>query len=72
MAHPDLAVVGSGYSWLQAFAFEVGAATVAAGRVSFVGIGRGALAQPDFGLRLMRDDRWTQAHLPDGRLTRTA
>ena len=29
--YPDLAVVGSGYSWLQAFAFEAGAANVAAG-----------------------------------------
>jgi NADPH2 dehydrogenase len=47
-AHPDLPVVGSGYSWLQAFAFQAGAANVAAGRVSLVGIGRGALSQPDF------------------------
>jgi 2,4-dienoyl-CoA reductase-like NADH-dependent reductase (Old Yellow Enzyme family) len=53
-AYPELAVVGSGYSWLQAFAFEAGAANVAAGRTTFVGIGRGALAQPDFGLRLVR------------------
>ena len=30
-AYPDLAVVGSGYSWLQAFAFQAGAANVAAG-----------------------------------------
>ena len=51
-AYPDLAVVGSGYSWLQAFAFEAGAANVASGRTTFVGIGRGALSQPDFGLRL--------------------
>ena len=45
-------MVGSGYSWLQAFAFEAGAANVAAGRATFVGIGRGALSQPDFGRRL--------------------
>ncbi len=51
-AFPDLAVVGSGYSWLQAFTLQAGAANVAAGRVSFVGIGRGALSQPDFGRRL--------------------
>jgi NADPH2 dehydrogenase len=51
-AYPDLAVVGSGYSWLQMFAFEAGAANVAAGRASFVGIGRGALSQPDFGVRI--------------------
>ena len=30
-AYPELAVVGSGYSWLQAYAFEAGAANVAAG-----------------------------------------
>ncbi len=46
-AHPALPVVGSGYSWLQSFAFEAGAANVAAGRAAFVGIGRGALPQPD-------------------------
>jgi NADPH2 dehydrogenase len=51
-AHPNIAVVGSGYSWLQTFAFEAGAANVDAGRTTFVGIGRGALSQPDFGLRV--------------------
>jgi 2,4-dienoyl-CoA reductase-like NADH-dependent reductase (Old Yellow Enzyme family) len=51
-AYPGLPIVGSGYSWLQAFAFEAGAANVAAGRTSLVGIGRGALSQPDFGRRL--------------------
>lgn len=55
-AFPDLPIVGSGYSWLQAFAFEAGAANVAAGATSFVGIGRGALAQPDFGRRLARGE----------------
>jgi 2,4-dienoyl-CoA reductase-like NADH-dependent reductase (Old Yellow Enzyme family) len=48
-AHPDLAVVGSGYSWLQAFLLDAGAANVRAGRITFVGVGRGALAHPDFG-----------------------
>ncbi len=55
-AFPGLAVVGSGYSWLQAFALEAGAANVREGRASFVGIGRGALAQPDFGLRMARGE----------------
>ena len=45
---PSLTVVGSGYSWLQEFAFRVGAANVVDGRAGFVGIGRGALSQPDF------------------------
>jgi 2,4-dienoyl-CoA reductase-like NADH-dependent reductase (Old Yellow Enzyme family) len=55
-AYPDLAVVGSGYSWLQAFAFEAGAANIAAGRATLVGIGRGALAQPDFARRLAQGE----------------
>ena len=55
-AFPQLAVVGSGYSWLQAYAFEAGAANVAAGRTTFVGIGRGALTQPDFGRRLRQGE----------------
>ena len=55
-AFPGLAVVGSGYSWLQAFALEAGAANVREGRTHFVGIGRGALAQPDFGLRMARGE----------------
>jgi 2,4-dienoyl-CoA reductase-like NADH-dependent reductase (Old Yellow Enzyme family) len=55
-AYPTLTIVGSGYSWLQAFAFEAGAANLAAGRTTFVGIGRAALAQPDFGLRLARGE----------------
>jgi 2,4-dienoyl-CoA reductase-like NADH-dependent reductase (Old Yellow Enzyme family) len=47
-AHPDLAVVGTGYSWLRHYALHAGAANVAAGAVSIVGLGRGALAYPDF------------------------
>jgi 2,4-dienoyl-CoA reductase-like NADH-dependent reductase (Old Yellow Enzyme family) len=54
--YPEIAVVGSGYSWLQAFALEAGAANVGTGRTTFVGIGRGALAQPDFALRLSRGE----------------
>jgi 2,4-dienoyl-CoA reductase-like NADH-dependent reductase (Old Yellow Enzyme family) len=48
-AYPDLPVVGSGYSWLQAYVLEAGAANVGAGRTTFVGVGRASLAQPDFG-----------------------
>lgn len=53
-AYPDLPVVGSGYSWLQAYAFQAGAANVADGGAAFVGIGRGALSQPDFGRHVLR------------------
>jgi 2,4-dienoyl-CoA reductase-like NADH-dependent reductase (Old Yellow Enzyme family) len=51
-AYPSLAIVGSGYSWLQAFALEAGAANVRDGHTTFVGIGRGSLSQPDFGQRV--------------------
>jgi NADPH2 dehydrogenase len=50
---PDLAVVGSGYSWLRHFAADAGEANVRAGRVSIVGLGRGAIAYPDFAADLM-------------------
>lgn len=47
-AYPDLPIVGSGYSWLQAFALDAGAANARDGRVTFVGVGRGSLSHPDF------------------------
>lgn len=47
-AHPDVVVLGTGYSWLRHFAANAGAANVASGRVSVMGLGRGALAYPDF------------------------
>lgn len=50
-------VVGSGYSWLQEFAFNVGASQVAQGRTSFVGLGRGTLSQPDFARQLKEHGR---------------
>jgi 2,4-dienoyl-CoA reductase-like NADH-dependent reductase (Old Yellow Enzyme family) len=49
-AHVDLPVVGTGYSWLRHYALHAGASNVAAGRVSMVGLGRGALAYPDFAI----------------------
>jgi 2,4-dienoyl-CoA reductase-like NADH-dependent reductase (Old Yellow Enzyme family) len=52
-AYPGLAVVGSGYSWLQAFLFQAGAANVRDGRAAFVGVGRGSLSQPDFGRHVL-------------------
>ena len=52
-AFPDLAIVGSGYSWLQAYLFQAGAANVADGRIGLVGVGRASLAQPDFGRHVL-------------------
>jgi NADPH2 dehydrogenase len=47
-ALPGLPIVGSGYSYLQEFVPQAGAANVRDGRVSFIGVGRATLAQPDF------------------------
>jgi 2,4-dienoyl-CoA reductase-like NADH-dependent reductase (Old Yellow Enzyme family) len=45
-AHPDLLVVGSGYSYLQDWLAHVGQEVVAAGDVGMVGLGRMALSYP--------------------------
>jgi 2,4-dienoyl-CoA reductase-like NADH-dependent reductase (Old Yellow Enzyme family) len=47
-AHPEVPMVGTGYSWLRHYALHAGAANVETGAVSLVGLGRGALAYPDF------------------------
>ena len=41
-------MVGTGYSYLRHFAAEAGEANLRAGRISYVGIGRGAIAYPDW------------------------
>lgn len=56
-AYPQLPIVGSGYSYLQEFLGQVGAANVRDGRITFVGVGRGALAQPDFARQLLEHGR---------------
>lgn len=52
-AFPHVAVVGSGYSYLQDYLFAAAAFNIATGRVSLVGVGRGALPQPDFVRQLL-------------------
>ena len=47
-AHPDLPMVGSGYSWLQIYAINAAAHNIATGGIQIFGIGRNALAYPDF------------------------
>jgi 2,4-dienoyl-CoA reductase-like NADH-dependent reductase (Old Yellow Enzyme family) len=54
---PGLPMVGSGYSYLQEFLGNAGAANLRDGRVSFVGVGRAALAQPDFARQLQVSGR---------------
>jgi 2,4-dienoyl-CoA reductase-like NADH-dependent reductase (Old Yellow Enzyme family) len=58
--YPDLAVVGTGYSYLQEFLPQAAAANVRDGRVSIVGVGRATLAQPD----------WVRQLLDHGKLDR--
>ena len=41
-------MLGAGYSWLQKFAPHAGAYNLKAGAASFFGMGRNALAYPDF------------------------
>jgi NADPH2 dehydrogenase len=62
-AVPDVPVIGSGYSWLQEFAPHAAAANVADGSVAFAGIGRGALAQPDFARRLQEDGQFDRLRI---------
>ncbi|HVP05003.1 MAG TPA: NADH:flavin oxidoreductase [Dehalococcoidia bacterium] len=52
-AYPDIAVIGTGYSWLRHYAALAGEANVALGRVTLMGLGRGALAYPDFAADLV-------------------
>ncbi len=56
-ALPDLPLVGTGYSWLRHFFPHVGAAAVRQGAVTLVGVGRMAIAYPDFARDLLREGR---------------
>ena len=53
-SQPDLAVVGTGYSYLQDFLPQAAAANVSDNRVSLVGVGRASLSQPDW-VRQLRE-----------------
>ena len=56
-ACPDIPVVGTGYSYLRQYALEAGEANLRADRVSIVGMGRGAIAYPDFAHDVNMDKR---------------
>jgi 2,4-dienoyl-CoA reductase-like NADH-dependent reductase (Old Yellow Enzyme family) len=47
-AIPDLPMVGTGYSWLQQYAIYAGARNIADSNIRFFGLGRGAIAYPEF------------------------
>jgi 2,4-dienoyl-CoA reductase-like NADH-dependent reductase (Old Yellow Enzyme family) len=46
---PDLPMVGTGYSWLQKYAINAAAHNLETGAIRIAGLGRAALAYPDFG-----------------------
>jgi 2,4-dienoyl-CoA reductase-like NADH-dependent reductase (Old Yellow Enzyme family) len=56
-AFPSLPVVGSGFSYLQEYLFQAGAANIRDGRITVVGVGRAALPQPDFARQLLEHGR---------------
>lgn len=56
-AFPNLPMVGSGYSYLQEFFPQAGAANIRDGQITFVGVGRAALPQPDFARQLAERQR---------------
>lgn len=62
-AYPLAPVVGSGYSYLQEYAYHAGAANIRDGRITFVGIGRGALATPDFGRQIAEHGHLDRKHV---------
>lgn len=57
-AVPDVALVGTGYSWLQEFAGHVAAANVGSGRIALAGFGRATLSHPDFAQALRDEGRF--------------
>jgi 2,4-dienoyl-CoA reductase-like NADH-dependent reductase (Old Yellow Enzyme family) len=65
-ACPQMPLVGSGYSYLQEFLPQAGAANLRAGRVTFVGVGRASLSQPDFASQVHK-----HGHLDRKRVCRT-
>ncbi|MBN1457134.1 MAG: FAD-dependent oxidoreductase [Sedimentisphaerales bacterium] len=50
---PQLALVGTGYSWLRELMGNVGAAAKKSGKITIVGAGRMAFAYPDFAKDLL-------------------
>jgi len=59
---PDLAMVGTGYSWLQHFQLHAGAANIRDGKVTIMGVGRGALAYPNFAQDALVKGRLDPSH----------
>ena len=62
-AYPDLPMVGSGYSWLQIYSINAAAHNVAQGNIAIFGIGRNALAYPDFAVDIAEKGELDEARV---------
>jgi 2,4-dienoyl-CoA reductase-like NADH-dependent reductase (Old Yellow Enzyme family) len=56
-AYNDVAVVGTGYSWLETLMPNVAAAVKVNGLASIIGVGRMAFAYPDFAKDILRNGK---------------
>ncbi|MDF2925586.1 MAG: NADH-flavin oxidoreductase [Paenibacillaceae bacterium] len=54
---PNLAVVGTGYSWLRHLAPYAGAGVIESGGATIIGLGRSAFAYPDFAKDIIETGR---------------
>ncbi len=59
-AYPEMVVVGAGYSWLREYLLSAAEANLRLKRVSVVGLGRGAIAYPDFVKDAVKTGRLSQ------------
>jgi NADPH2 dehydrogenase len=60
---PQLPMVGSGYSYLQEYLGNAGAANLRDGRITFVGVGRAMLPMPDLARQLQETGRVDRKHV---------
>jgi NADPH2 dehydrogenase len=65
-AFPETPMTSAGYSWLQKYSAAAGAHNVAAGGITLYGLGRGALAYPEFA-----GDAILKGELDEGRVCKT-
>jgi len=56
-AHPGFTIIGSGYSWLRQYAAPLAAGLIRDGWTTMVGLGRGAMAYPDFARDILQTGR---------------
>jgi NADPH-dependent glutamate synthase beta subunit-like oxidoreductase/2,4-dienoyl-CoA reductase-like NADH-dependent reductase (Old Yellow Enzyme family) len=54
---PSISMVGTGYSWLRQFMPNVGAASIAEGKITFVGAGRMGFAYPEFAADVVKSGK---------------